>query len=86
MNLIELESVGWVIDENGVTYPQYPDNEDGTFGGYDEDGGHHVNDIENDEFFDALSTVDWDVIEEYLDWTNTEVDYLEMKAELVYGI
>jgi len=86
MNLIELKSVGCVIDENGVTYPQYPDNEDGTFGGYDEDGGHHVNDIENDEFFDALSTVDWDVIEEYLDWTNTEVDYLEMKAELVYGI
>ena len=86
MNLIELNSVGCVIDENGVTYPQYPDNEDGTFGGYDEDGGHHVNDIENDEFFDALSTVDWDVIEEYLDWTNTEVDYLEMKAELVYGI
>ena len=86
MNLIELKSVGCVIDENGVTYPQYPDNEDGTFGGYDEDGGHHVNDIENDEFFDALSTVDWDVIEEYLDWTNTEVDYLKMKAELVYGI
>ena len=86
MNLIELKSVGCVIDENGVTYPQYPDNEDGTFGGYDEDGGHHVNDIENDEFFDALSTVDWDVIEEYLDWTNTEADYLEMKAELVYGI
>ena len=86
MNLIELKSVGCVIDENGVTYPQYPDNEDGTFGGYDEDGGHHVNDIENDEFFDALSTVDWDVIEEYLDWTNTEADYLEMTAELVYGI
>jgi len=86
MNLIELKSVGCVIDENGVTYPQYPDNEDGTFGGYDEDGGHHVNDIENDEWFDALSTVDWDVIEEYLDWTNTEANYLEMKAELHYGI
>jgi len=86
MNLIELESVGCVIDENGVTYPQYPDNEDGTFGGYDEDGACNVNDIENDEWFDALSTVDWDVIEEYLDWTNTEANYLEMKAELHYGI
>jgi len=86
MNLIELNSVGCVIDENGVTYPQYPDNEDGTFGGYDEDGACNVNDIENDEWFDALSTVDWDVIEEYLDWTNTEANYLEMKAELHYGI
>jgi hypothetical protein len=86
MNLIELNSVGCVIDENGVTYPQYPDNEDGTFGGYDEDGACNVNDIENDEWFDALSTVDWDVIEEYLDWTNTEASYLEMKAELHYGI
>ena len=86
MNLIELNSVGCVIDENGVTYPQYPDNEDGTFGGYDEDGACHVNDIENDEFFDAVSTVDWDVIDEYLDWTDTEANYLEMKAELHYGI
>jgi len=86
MNLVELNSVGCVIDENGVTYPQYPDNEDGTFGGYDEDGACNVNDIENDEWFDALSTVDWDVIEEYLDWTNTEANYLEMKAELHYGI
>ncbi len=80
MNLVELKSVGCVIDGNGVTYPQYPD------GGYDEGGACHVNDIANDEWFDALSTVDWDVIEEYLDWTNTEANYLEMKAELHYGI
>jgi len=92
MNLIELKSVGNVIDENGVTYPQYPDNEDGTFGGYDEDGGIHINDIENEEFFDALSTEDLDVIEEVLGnptdklLDDTEADYLEMKAELHYGI
>jgi len=80
MNLVELNSVGCVIDENGVTYPMLVD------GGYDEDGACHVNDIENDEFFDAVSTVDWDVIDEYLDWTDTEANYLEMKAELHYGI
>jgi len=80
MKMYELESVGGCVDENGVTYPMYPD------GGYDEDGACHIDDIENDEWFDALSTVDWDVIEEYLDWTNTEANYLEMKAELHYGI
>ena len=92
MNLVELESVGCVIDENGVTYPQYPDNEDGTFGGYDDDGGFHVNDIENEEWFDALSQEDIDTIEDVLGnptdtlLDNTEADYLEMKAELAYGI
>ena len=80
MVLVELNSVGCVIDENGVTYPMLEN------GGYDEDGACHVNDIENDEFFDAVSTVDWDVIDEYLDWTDTEANYLEMKAELAYGI
>jgi len=51
MNLIELNSVGCVIDENGVTE-------------------------------------DCDVVNEYLNRTKptTEVDYLEMKAELAYGI
>ena len=93
MNLIELKSVGCVIDENGVTYPQYPDNEDGTFGGYDEDGAFHVDDIENDEWFDALSTEDWTTLQTivpdsiYVKLDNpTEVDYLEMKAELAMGI
>ena len=83
MNLVELESVGCVIDENGLTYPQYPDNED---------GGFHVNDIENEEWFDALSQEDIDTIEDVLGnptdtlLDNTEADYLEMKAELAYGI
>ena len=86
MNLIELKSVGCVIDENGVTYPMYAD------GGYDEDGACHINDIENEEFFDALSTEDIDTIEDILGnptdtlLDDTEADYLEMKAELAMGI
>jgi len=82
MNLIELKSVGCVIDENGVTYPMLVN------GGIDGDGACHINDITNDEFFDALSTEDCDVVNEYLNRTKptTEVDYLEMKAELAYGI
>ena len=86
MNLIELNSVGCVIDENGVTYPMLVD------GGYDEDGACHINDIENEEFFDALSTEDIDVIEDILGnptdtlLDDTEADYLEMKAELAMGI
>ena len=82
MNLIELNSVGCVIDENGVTYPMLVN------GGIDGDGACHINDITNDEFFDALSAEDCDVVNEYLNRTKptTEVDYLEMKAELAYGI
>ena len=86
MKLVNLESVGNVIDENGVTYPMLAD------GGYDIFAGVHVNDIANDEFFDALSTEDLDVIEEVLGnptdklLDDTEADYLEMKAELHYGI
>ena len=92
MNLVELESVGCVIDENGVTYPQYPDNEDGTFGGYDEDGGFHVNDIENEEWFGALSQEDIDTIEDILGnptdnlLEQTAEEYYAMKAELAMGI
>ena len=86
MKLIKLNSVGCVIDENGVTYPMYPD------GGYDEDGACHIDDIENEEFFDALSQEDIDIIEDVLGnptdtlLNDTEADYLEMKAELAYGI
>ena len=86
MNLVNLDSVGNVIDENGVTYPMLVD------GGFDEDAGCHVNDIENEEWFDALSQEDIDTIEDVLGnptdtlLDNTEADYLEMKAELAYGI
>ena len=86
MKLIKLNSVGCVIDENGVTYPMLVD------GGYDIFGGIHIDDIENEEFFDALSQEDIDTIEDVLGnptdtlLDNTEADYLEMKAELAYGI
>tara|TARA_B100002019_G_C20738569_1_gene342834 strand:+ start:234 stop:494 length:261 start_codon:yes stop_codon:yes gene_type:complete len=86
MVLKNLNSVGCVIDENGVTYPMLVD------GDYDIDGACHINDIENEEFFDALSQEDIDIIEDVLGnptdtlLNDTEADYLEMKAELAYGI
>ena len=86
MNLIELKSVGNVIDENGVTYPMLAD------GGYDIFGGIHINDIENEEFFDALSQKDIDIIEDVLGnptdtlLEQTAEEYYAMRAELAYGI
>ena len=86
MVLKNLNSVGNVIDENGVTYPMLVD------GGHDIFAGVHVNDIENEEWFDALSQEDIDIIEDVLGnptdtlLNDTEADYLEMKAELAYGI
>ena len=99
MNLIELNSVGCVIDENGVTYPMLADGL-----GIDNDGACHINDITNDEFFDALSDEDCAVVNEYLNRTHPleferearlsvekwnallERQDLEMRAELAYGI
>ena len=86
MNLVNLDSVGCVIDENGVTYPMLVD------GGYAEDGGFHVNDIENEEWFDALSQEDIDTIEDILGnptdnlLEQTAEEYYAMKAELAMGI
>tara|TARA_R100001079_G_C4432380_1_gene144747 strand:- start:611 stop:871 length:261 start_codon:yes stop_codon:yes gene_type:complete len=86
MNLVELKSVGNVIDENGVTYPMLAD------GGYDIFGGIHINDIENEEFFDALSQEDIDIIEDVLGnptdtlLEQTAEEYYAMRAELAYGI
>ena len=86
MVLRNLNSVGNVIDGNGVTYPMLVD------GGYDVFGGIHINDIENEEFFDALSLEDIDVIEEILGnptdtlLDDTAAEYYEMKAELAMGI
>ena len=86
MSLVYLDSVGCVIDNSGVTYRMLVD------GGFDEDGACHIDDIENEEFFDALSNEDIDIIEDILGnptdtlLDDTEADYLEMKAELHYGI
>ena len=54
MKLVNLESVGNVIDESGVTYPMLAD------GGYDIFGGIHIHDIENEEWFESLSEEDSD--------------------------
>ena len=87
MVLKNFNSVGCVIDENGVTYPMLGDGL-----GIDNDGAWHINDITNDEFFDALSQEDIDIIEDVLGnptdtlLNDTEADYLEMKAELAMGI
>ena len=86
MSLVNLESVGNVIDENGVTYPMLVD------GGHDIFAGVHVNDIENEEWFDALSQEDIDTIEDILGnptdtlLEQTAEEYYAMKAELAYGI
>ena len=86
MSLKNLNSVGNVIDEDGVTYPMLVD------GGYDIFGGIHINDIENEEFFDALSTEDIDIIEDILGnptdtlLDNTEAEYLEHKILTQMGV
>ena len=86
MVLKNLNSVGSVIDENGVTYPMLVD------GGHDIFGGCHVNDIENEEWFDALSQDDIDIIEDILGnptdnlLEQTAAEYYAMRAELAYGI
>ena len=86
MNLVNLESVGNVIDENGVTYPMLAD------GGYDIFAGVHIDDIDNEDFFDALSQDDIDTIEDVLGnptdtlLEQTAEEYYAMRAELAYGI
>ena len=86
MSLINLDSVGNVIDENGVTYPMLAD------GGYDIFAGVHIDDIDNEDFFDALSQKDIDIIEDVLGnptdnlLEQTAEEYYAMKAELAMGI
>ena len=54
MSLVNLDSVGCVIDKSGVTYPMLVD------GGFDEDGF---------ELYLLADTKDREVIEEYLETT-----------------
>ena len=81
-----LNSVGHVIDENGVVYPMLAD------GGHDIFAGVHINDIDNEDFFDALSQDDIDIIEDILGnptdnlLEQTAAEYYAMRAELAYGI
>ena len=84
---VVLSSVGCVIDKTtGITFPIHADDT------IDWDGGTHIHDIENEEWFDNLSQNDIDFIEDILGnptenlLDDTEADYLEMKAELAMGI
>ena len=90
MSLVNLNSVGCVINSNnGLVCSVMAD---GSIDLDDLSNACDVNDIENDEWFDALSQEDIDTIEDILGnptdtlLDNTEADYLEMKAELAYGI
>ena len=90
MSLVNLNSVGCVINSNnGLVCSVMAD---GSIDLDDLSNACHVNDIENEEWVDALSQEDIDTIEDVLGnptdtlLDNTEADYLEMKAELHYGI
>ena len=75
-NFVELKSVGcWFNKEDGMTYAACND------GGWDELSGIHIDDIENPEWFDGLSSKDKDFIDSLFD-----ANYWEMKAELHNGI
>ena len=55
--MVRLESVGTVIDVDGMTYPMLVD------GGYDVNAGEHLDDIPVDsEWMENLSDSDWGVV------------------------
>ena len=59
---VVLSSVGCVIDKStGITFPIHSDDT------IDWDGGTHVYDIENEEWFEALSQKDLDIVGEVSD-------------------
>jgi|TARA_B100000085_G_C18284433_1_gene407583 hypothetical protein len=59
---VVLSSVGSVIDKStGITYPIMADDTIGW------DEGTHIHDIENEEWFDSLSTNDLDIVTEVSD-------------------
>ena len=67
MNLVTedkvvLSSVGCVIDKStGITFPIHTDDT------IDWDGGTHIHDIENEEWFESLSEKDLDIVGEVSD-------------------
>ena len=59
---VVLSSVGCVIDKStGVTFPIHKDDT------IDWDGGTHIHDIENEEWFESLSEKDLDIVGEVSD-------------------
>ena len=84
-DLVNLFSVGAVLDKvSGDTFPMMADGDIG----FDEP--MNVMDMKDDmfssqEWFDSLGFGEDTIVDEVID-NLTEVDYLEMKAELHYGI
>ena len=84
-DLVNLFSVGAVLDKvSGDTFPMMNDGDIG----FDEP--MNVMDMKDDmfssqEWFDSLGFGEDTIVDEVID-NLTEVDYLEMKAELHYGI
>ena len=84
-DLVNLFSVGAVLDKvSGDTFPMMNDGDIG----FDEP--MNIMDMKDDmfssqEWFDSLGFGEDTIVDEVID-TLTEVDYLEMKAELHYGI
>tara|TARA_Y100001938_G_C7786123_1_gene280268 strand:+ start:214 stop:528 length:315 start_codon:yes stop_codon:yes gene_type:complete len=84
-DLVNLFSVGAVLDKvSGDTFPMMSDGDIG----FDEP--MNVMDMKDDmfssqEWFDSLGFGEDTIVDEVID-NLTEVDYLEMKAELHYGI
>ena len=64
---VVLSSVGCVIDKStGVTFPIHKDDT------IDWDGGTHIYDIENEEWFEALSQKDMGIVTEVFNSFATE--------------
>ena len=84
-DLVNLFSVGAVLDKvSGDTFPMMNDGDIG----FDEP--MNIMDMKDDmfssqEWFDSLGFGDDTIVDEVIDNLN-EADYLEMKAELHYGI
>ena len=84
-DLVNLFSVGAVLDKvSGDTYPMMNDGDIG----FDEP--MNIMDMKDDmfssqEWFDSLGFGDDTIVDEVID-NLTETNYLEMKAELHYGI
>ena len=84
-DLVNLFSVGAVMDKvSGDTFPMMNDGDIG----FDEP--MNIMDMKDDmfssqEWFDSLGFGEDTIVDEVID-NLTEVDYLEMKAELHYGI
>ena len=82
-DLVNLFSVGTVLDKvNGDTFPMMNDS---TIGFDEPMNLMDMDDFSSSEWFDSLGFGDDTIVDEVID-NLTETNYLEMKAELHYGI